>query len=269
MSDTHATRELYIPTYGMLSIYPNGSRDEADEQRIETSGTANIGPNDWVSFSFGAFADVSDDTIKEFAHSLHGFENIREIRLGASDHITDRGLKYLAQFEKLEEFSVASLDNTTARGWQVFGKLRNLRKLDLQSMPSIDDSTAKILAGLANLVELNLNLCPNLTDVAAHELSRLEKLEYLGLNMANLTDNGIKGLTQLKRLKSLDLTTLRLTSRLTNQSIEYLSELQNLENISMPKCSGILWRMILRRGFSRSAVRKLERTNPNLNIWTS
>ncbi len=263
MSDS-ASRQIEIPVYGTLVIYPNGTREEGEEKHFDTPAAAPIGPGDWYSFHFAALADVVDDDLKQLAEALAPFPNLRDINIGGCEQVTDRGLGYILQFERLEDLCMNSLRRVSNRGLNQLERVPRLVKLNMEYVDNVDDATARMLSRLSRLESLNLSQCPNLTDAGIGHLSRLSGLTGLGIAGSQVTDRGIASIAKLRRLQGL---TLGSGSRITDRGLALLSELPDLKYLSLPNCAGFLRRLFV-GGISRKGLEQFRQAKPDCDIWS-
>src|SRR4051794_7704750 len=103
MADAAPGNTIHVPVYGTLTVYPNGSRDEAAGQRFETPCVVPIRPGDCIGFTFGAGADVDDDDLREFADAIAHVPCLRSLNIGGCVRVSDRGLGCFAKFDRLED----------------------------------------------------------------------------------------------------------------------------------------------------------------------
>jgi hypothetical protein len=262
MSDS-ALKQIEIPVYGTLVVYPNGTRAEGESKQFDTPGVASIGRDDWYGFQFGAMADVIDDDLKQLADAIAPFPNLRDISIGGCGQVTDRGLGCITRFEKLEDLCMNSLRKVSNRGLNQLERLRRLVKLNMEWVNNVNDGTARTLSGLSRLESLNLNQCPNLTDAGIEHLTKLTALTGLGVNDSQVTDRGITSVAKkLRRLQG-----FQPGRHITDRGLAALSELPELNYLTLPNCAGFLRRLIA-GGISRKGLDQFQHAKPDCDIWS-
>jgi Leucine-rich repeat (LRR) protein len=178
----------------------------------------------------------TDAGLKELAV----MKNLKVLDLITND-LTDAGLKHVGQLTGLESLTYWGA-KVTDTGLKEIAGLKNLKYLNL-SFANITDDGLKHLHGLANLADLDLVATPvtgatldgfagltridllntKVTDAGMRGISRLEKLESLNLQGTKITDAGLKELKGMKRLTELSLP--------KNVSAEGLKEITHLTTI--------------------------------------
>jgi len=149
-----------------------------------------------------------DDEIR----SIAGLTALRGLALtGECGFVSDEGMKALTGLQQLESLKIdsGSPSKMTDVGMGVLRSLTNLRRLDILYAPNI---TSKGLSGIWELKQLRVlglhlegkAFKGHVDDVLAH-VADLSELEELTIE-ATLTDEGLKMLAGLKKLRRLDLT---------------------------------------------------------------
>jgi len=154
----------------------------------------------------------------------------------------DELLAKLKTLPRLRELHIEVTKGITSAGLAQLAELRLLEKLSLYQIntdgPGLGDTAIRSVAGLPALRELSVNECGT-TDAGAGLLEQLPQLTALSLYQeGRLTDNALKSIGKLSRLKSLSLNSYVATQRLgrmrfSTDGIWHLSELKNLETLSL------------------------------------
>lgn len=149
-----------------------------------------------------------------------------------------------AKFDLLENLDLTGL---TSLDYTFLTSIHSLNELNLTSAGLNDDALAKLpklaflkrlvldgndirgtgiaaLNAQPELIDLSLG-CPTLTDLTAKNLAELKKIKQLSLAGSGMDDNGIKHLTSITNLESLDL-------RRTKATAMGIAELQ----LALPNC---------------------------------
>jgi Leucine-rich repeat (LRR) protein len=193
---------------------------------------------------------------------LKNIKSLETLNLGALERITDAGLARLSDIPQLKDLDLYHCKNITDAGLVPLKKLPGLRSLKITSsrvtdeglahlreiktleglmLPSkgITDRGLQYLAELPRLRELWLPRAhyvdPTMdkdyyTDEGLKALSSLTLLESLDIGSLGITDEGIKHLAKLTRLKKLGLLGC---DRITDESLRTISQLRSLENLSV------------------------------------
>mmetsp|Transcript_38432 Transcript_38432/g.86545 ORF Transcript_38432/g.86545 Transcript_38432/m.86545 type:complete len:862 (-) Transcript_38432:78-2663(-) len=185
--------------------------------------------------------------------------------LRGSQRMSDRGLIQLAS-SPLLALEVAKLDNChgiTGKGMLAFSRsprlhtisLANCRRLTDEAVVNIShctsltslnvggcrcltDRSLEAMSGLLDLRRLDLSQCDLITDDGLIFLGELDLLEELSLGWCRLiSDYGLKIISE-QRNRSIALKTLRLARcAITNDGLDYLEQLQSLEDLDINGCS--------------------------------
>ena len=105
--------------------------------------------------------------------------------------------------------------------------------LNLSFYGEIETIELKKLIQLKNLKHLNIS-SSDLFDKHLIFIGQLETLELLDLDLTEITDNGLRNLNSLKRLRELR---LKDNPQLTNDCIEFLFDIEQLELIHIENTS--------------------------------
>ena len=201
-----------------------------------------LDPNDLDGLSFLALSPVHiDDYLIEPLARLTG---LRELRFAGVD-ISPQALSYLAGLPHLEEFATPlglsdadmselasmqslkkltiSQDRLTDEGLRLLGALESLETLDLYGNPAMTDDG---LAGLRSLHSLrSLRLGNPFSDRGMTHLAALPSLRVLQLTTHNVTEEGLRRLSQSTSLEQL------FVPGATDQGIAHLATMPQLKAI--------------------------------------
>ena len=101
--------------------------------------------------------------------------------------------------------------------WMAYlGAFPYLRSLNVAECHRINNSALWPLAGMTSLKELDLSRCKKVTDAGIKHLLSISHLEKLHLSRTGVTAGGIKLLSELKNLSTLDLGGLPVTDLVLN-----------------------------------------------------
>lgn len=136
--------------------------------------------------------------------------------------VSDEGLVCLHSMPRLRSLAVQYVP-ITDDGLAVLAQLKNLEYLNLGSLKQIGDKTVLALERLPRLRRLNLAR----TGVSDAGLQHLNVgLESLNLFETQVTDDGMKSLERLTKLKHVTLT----GTRVSDEGLAYLARLPELES---------------------------------------
>jgi Leucine-rich repeat (LRR) protein len=144
--------------------------------------------------------------------ALRGIGVLKSVRVlslpAGCSRFTDVGIKELGEMGQLESLEVWMTEATDAGLAALYG-LKNLQRIELINLKQV---TASGLVGLGDLKKLKVlklyfaqkNAAGSIDTVLAH-IKTLNDLEELVIGGATLTDEGLKNLASLKKLRRLDL----------------------------------------------------------------
>jgi hypothetical protein len=193
---------------------------------------------------------------------LKNVRSLETLNLGALEQITDAGLARLSEIPQLKDIDLYHCQNITNAGLLPLKKLPGLRSLSIVNSQVTDEGLThlreiKTLEGLMlpgkGITDRGLQYLSELprlrrlwlprahyvdptmdkdyyTDEGLQALSSLTLLESLEIGSLGITDEGVKHLAGLTRLKRLGLFGC---SRLTDESLRTISQLRSLENLSI------------------------------------
>lgn len=154
--------------------------------------------------------------------SLRRFPNLQMMTFGSTD-VSEAALETMSQFPELQSlsFSTARLETAGLRHLATQRKLVHLTFFDV----SLDASALEHVAACRQLTHLRLT---GISDDDAHYLSRLCRLKFLGLFKCDLTDEGLKRLTE----GCLDLETLTIAgAKVTDDGLAESARFRHLQDL--------------------------------------
>jgi RNA polymerase sigma factor (sigma-70 family) len=188
----------------------------------------------------------NDDMLRQ----LTRLTNLEELYLGNSP-LTDAGLAHLKAFPRLKRLALPSSSPAVLAHVKT---LNNLEWLGLTG--NTTDASLGHLAGLTSLKYLNVG--PQVTDAGLAHLAKLTNLEELDMGSSSvgssaITDDGLKHLKDMRRLRRLTLYGLKITdaglfhlrdlkslvvldvhqTRITDAGLAHLKGLANLEYLEV------------------------------------
>jgi Leucine-rich repeat (LRR) protein len=174
---------------------------------------------------------------------LKNVKSLETLNLGALEQITDVGLAQLAEIPQLKDLDLYHCKDITDAGLAPLKKLPGLRILKIANSQVTDEG----LAHLKEIKTLEGLMLPGkgITDRGLQYLSELPRLRELWLPRAHYvdptmdkdyyTDEGLKALSSLTSLESLDIGSLGIT----DEGIKHLAALTRLKKLSLFGCSRI------------------------------
>jgi len=193
---------------------------------------------------------LDNETLKQLAR----LPKLRDLSWSSSDSVTMSGLSVLNRLAGLESLSISDIRQDDG-GLDLSGlkKLRRLRimmwhkttmvgKEFVSTWDEYHDSDLTSLSGLTNLENLSLT-GPGIGYAGFEHLSSLTNLKYLQIGgSANLTDDGLKHLANMRRLDSLFIG----DSRITGQGLAHLYPLKTLHIIRIKSAIPVSGKAIVR-----------------------
>lgn len=156
---------------------------------------------------------------------LKGLNRLKTISLQGSS-INDRDLESICKLITIEVLDLRSCEKITSKGFRQLKSLERLTNLDVYET-TFDDAALVAIAGLKELEDLSLAET-KITDAGIHFLKHFPQLTQIDLELLpQLTDNALKGLVSLKKLRCLDLR----ESPFTDSALIHLQELKSLERL--------------------------------------
>lgn len=156
-------------------------------------------------FSNIKWKNISDDDL-EFA-KLQKWTSLKKLKPFESDKLTDEGMKTLSIFSSLQTLKLFDCNEITASGFQSLSQLTSISALSIYQCNLTNDG----LRGVSNLTAL-----------------RVLDLFRESFETTNITDDGLKLLTKLVLLQKLDLSNC---SEITDRGLEYISKLTELREL--------------------------------------
>jgi hypothetical protein len=128
-----------------------------------------------------------------------------------TEPVSDEGMKRIGELRQLESLEIEEVGSeVTDAGMASLRNLGELRRLNLKAMNKVTDEGFACLRDLKRLRALSLDLSlrsqPRNFDGMLSHVQALGELEELSIQGAALTDEGLKKLADLKKLRRLDLT---------------------------------------------------------------
>jgi hypothetical protein len=171
------------------------------------------------------------DTVCRELAKLKQLETVRYVNRNAPHNkITDKGFEALTALQELETLEVDSSSKCTEKAFQSLAKLEKLTNLTLALSYLKEKEAEKGLLHLPKLKMLtSLTFEHLIGDVLIEVISKISTLEKLSLgvdhsdsDISALTDNGIKHIVHLSKLKELALNNC---DHITKKSIEQFAKL--------------------------------------------
>ncbi|KAL9181615.1 hypothetical protein ACHAXT_010420 [Thalassiosira profunda] len=180
-------------------------------------------------------------TDEELARSIQYLQHATRLNCVGCSQLTNDGFRMLGQLRGLKELYFLHCKQLTSLSF--LGNLDGLQKLSIdgmlgashrQSMPVVNDHVLGIISGeMRSLRHLVITTQLSVSGVGLVHLGDMRRLESLELERGAgeaVTDNALKVLCGLTRLK-----TLRIThcENLSNRSLNYLQHLPRLETLEI------------------------------------
>lgn len=116
-----------------------------------------------------------------------------------------------------------------AKGGEVVAPKGVITAVTFADGSKLNDEDFRQLVGLAHLQTLSLSNCLN--DARVAQLTGLTNLEYLQTNLAQITDDGLKPMARLKKLRNLKF--FHPGKEFSGAGLAYLAGLPNLERLTV------------------------------------
>ena len=212
-----------------LEVLNLGDANVTDENLAALAGLINLRHLDLKDMRAGNSALANLKTLSK----------LEVLDLSDSHRIGDEGLKVLGELLKLHTLRLRKV-NMIGPAMQEIGKLINLRRLDIGENWKLTDEALEPLAQLHQLEELKVGgIYANtwITDVTMSYIAKLVKLRRLDLfGLENLTDVGIRKISDLKHLEWLHLGKTSVTSA----GLSILEDLPKLRTLNLHN-SKVAW----------------------------
>jgi len=180
-------------------------------------------------------------TDEELSRSIPYLQHATRLNCVGCSQLTNDGFRKLGMLRDLKELYFLHCKNLTSLTF--LGNLDGLQKLSIDGMlntpyykstPIVNDSVLAIMSGEMNsLRSLVIATQLDLSGIGLLHIGDMRKLESLDLERGageNLTDNGLKILCGLGRLRSLRITHCE---KLSDRSLNYLQHLHRLETLEL------------------------------------
>jgi hypothetical protein len=178
-------------------------------QRLRLGGSKRLKAFSLKSNSLRALdlsgTDVKDTTLKSLRTP-----NLHELALSNSKNLTDAGFASLVNLGSLRQLNIDQTQITDA-GIGRLAAAPHLESLDLGMYSNLTDGCVVEIAKLSHLTHLNMHGIDPKGKLSL--LKKLPSLEWLGLASTTLTDKDLFNISQLPKLKTLDLDKATITER--------------------------------------------------------
>eukprot|EP01112_Ceratiomyxa_fruticulosa_P011054 TRINITY_DN2972_c0_g1_i1.p1 TRINITY_DN2972_c0_g1~~TRINITY_DN2972_c0_g1_i1.p1 ORF type:complete len:569 (+),score=60.76 TRINITY_DN2972_c0_g1_i1:392-2098(+) len=151
-------------------------------------------------------------------------------------NLNDTVLEHIVSMTQLVNLDISKNSAITKDGFRCLSALTNLKELDISLCPHIQDGFS-VIQFLPQLTTLSAGHC-ELEDKHVHNLqtSHLTQLRSLSLVNNKFTSEGVKFLSGLVNLTSLDLSAC---TNLTNAGLPYLYTLTSLTKLNLNFCKDL------------------------------
>jgi Leucine-rich repeat (LRR) protein len=218
-------------------------------------------------------------TDRGLGHLLR-LKKLKNLALRDAEGITDAGLARLAELTRLEELSLYNLRSVTPRGLDVLAKLPQLRRLEIATVP-MDERSVRALASLEKLETLLLwnvgratfqkgrplplevlgelrllrsfRTNQKMSSAAIRALGRLKGLESIRDELTEITDEDLKYLAQLPKLRELALGSEHITAA-SLPTLAGMTSLRELYVTDKVRVSPDQWRLLGESSLTRCRI---------------
>jgi len=157
---------------------------------------------------------------------------LEELDLCRCSNLSDYALVFLSNWGTLSVLNLSECGAITDAGFSYLRRLPCLNKLLLTACTQVGDITLAYLAWCRNLVHLDCSGCYQITDTGVDSIGKLANLEHLDLSCCgDITNVGLANLP--RKLKTV---VLDHCSQLTNECLEIVRLLPDLEKLSVERC---------------------------------
>ncbi len=160
---------------------------------------------------------------------LAGLQSLEELALGGGQ-IMNEGLAHLASLPRLRYLL---LHGDGFSDW-AFVHLKNVPSLRIGHfghLPQITDAGLAHLANCSQMQDLSFHWSENITNEGVRQLTRLPHLRSLDVRRSQVTDEGLAHLREVKTLESLELP----AEGISDRGLAYLSELPRLRSLDISR----------------------------------
>ncbi len=175
----------------------------------------------------GKKAGITDAGLKDLAT----LANLDSLTVLAGGKVTDAGVKELARMKNLTSLTLVRIAPLTDAALKDFGSMKKLVTLSFEAGPGVTDAGLGELAGLTNLGTLTIG-AKALTGTGFRELAGL-KLTRLYLNVPRFTNEGLK---EVAAIKSLELLQVFNGGEVTDAGVKPLTALPKLASLDLSYC---------------------------------
>jgi|HigsolmetaAR202D_1030399.scaffolds.fasta_scaffold09375_2 Leucine-rich repeat (LRR) protein len=213
---------------------------------------------------------------------IRNWRNLKRLNLRGTK-VTDAGVEQLAEHPALESLDVG-FSLFTDGGFQALTSIPNLKELAAGGN-KVTDVGLNSLRLMPNLRVLDLNgaqrtdsglWAATVTDRGLDAIATLKQLEELYLRGAKITNTGSGKLAALQKVKVLDLG----ETQLSEAGLKFLSQLPELERLSLYGCKRVddsvipalesirklQWVDLTGTGLTPQAISRLRKSKPNCSI---
>jgi hypothetical protein len=180
---------------------------------------------------------ITDEDLQSAIESLKYVTRLNCVGCSA---LTDNGFQQLGELVGLKELYFLHCKYLSSLAF--LAKLPNLQMLSIDGMlnvphhkssPAVTDDVIEAVSKMKNLRKLVVATRLDVSGIGLIHMANMTRLESLALERgagANLTDNGLKVVCGLGRLRSLKITHC---SELSDHSLNYLQRLQRLDSLEL------------------------------------
>lgn len=151
-----------------------------------------------------------DDLDASMTKWIEGLRSLRALTVtGCHPMVDEEGMRRIGQLPQLESLEFIVFSDMTDTGMDALSHLMQLQRLKLTGIENVSDKGFACLRELKRLRALSLEFeypPPRSVDGMLSHVQALGELEELALHGATLTDDDLKKLADLKKLRRLDLT---------------------------------------------------------------
>ena len=214
-----ATGEVKAPAGKRLLLVVNkaGCKD--------LSPLSKLGPDDLYDLGFRSGVPEFNSAGNRNKSYIVGLTGLKELGLRLTN-ASGEGMRFIKEMKSLECLTLPGrIDDA---GLAEVAEQRSLKRLHFSGKNLVTNEGLAVLAKLSSLEELSLTGSRIGDDGLVH-LAKLPSLRYLMLYGENFSDAGMAHLKNVPSLKILNLAHLK---QITDEGVEYLSGLENIENVT-------------------------------------
>lgn len=184
--------------------------------------------------------DLNDEAIGKYI--VRYSNSIKELNLWGNTYITSASIMHLVYSDlcknltrlEIGAFGISITDYSIDAISECMPQLEHLNLCRCSAIT--DRSVGKMATKLKNLITLDLGFIPNITDISVSKIiENITGLESLGLRRCSVSENGLKDIYKLKKLKEIELSETQLTS------IEFLKNVsETLESLELDRCEKLV-----------------------------